>query len=214
MFLTRPLISVSARRWWLEGWRGRERPERVDDKATVSPVPPSPLALSHAVPSILAEARDSFERTAFRVTARVTTTKSLYNVNSPSTLKLNLSYLIFVISNFLTILLWTVTGNSIESRNKKNFILSMFLKLLIRTCNTRVLVLDEENRCIIRWMFWDFFVFLHYANCLRVSQERRMLVLLRIYPKQSFKNSKAERTERACWLHDAITACELGNGAL
>lgn len=61
----------------------------------LSPVPPSPLALSHAVPSILAEARDSFERTAFRVTARVTTAKSLYNVNSPSNLKIK-----FVIPDF------------------------------------------------------------------------------------------------------------------
>lgn len=45
----------------------------------------SPLLTSYiVVPSILAEARDSLERTAYGVTARVTTAKSRYNYASSS----------------------------------------------------------------------------------------------------------------------------------
>lgn len=123
--------------------------EDVRNGSMIKPSPAPPLALSHAVPSILAEARDSFERTAFRVTARVTTAKSLYNVNSPSeTLKLNLSYLIFVISNLRTILLRTVTGNSIEFRNRKNFILPISRVSDAVAYMHHASILDEGNRCI------------------------------------------------------------------
>lgn len=99
--------------------------ERVDDKAGIPPSPPSPSL--YAVPSILAEARDSFERTAFRVTARVTTAKSRYNANSPSNLEIK-----FVIPDFryiefpVYIVIDGDRGNSIESHSKEKFY-SVFL---------------------------------------------------------------------------------------
>lgn len=69
--------------------RGRGRPERVDDKAATPP------PLSHALPSILAKARDSFERTAFRVTVRGTPRRNHVTTNSPLNLEIK-----FVIPDF------------------------------------------------------------------------------------------------------------------
>jgi len=75
--------------------------------------------------------------------------------------------------------------------------------------------LDETSEPLVslgetfRPIFFFFFVSLHYSNGFRASRERGMLVLSRIYSRRSFKNPKAERTERAYWLRDAIAPPEM-----
>lgn len=121
--------------------------ERVDDKAAISPPPPH-LLLHYTVPSILAEACDSFERTAFRVTARVTTAKSRYNANSPSNLEIK-----FVIPDFryIEFLLYIVIdgdrGNSIESHSKENSIFFWCVSSFRYDC-------VRDTRCSIGWLSW------------------------------------------------------------
>jgi hypothetical protein len=98
VFLTRPLISVSARRWCARV-DGGQRDVQNGSMIKLPSFPPTCVLLS----SILPEDRDSFGKNRFPSNySEIVLEREL---SFRRTLKLNLSYLIFVISNFPSILL-------------------------------------------------------------------------------------------------------------